>query len=50
MRAVQQQLLLVYASNLTLLRVRSEQLAACAISHPVLGGSFEKPEVSSASN
>lgn len=42
LRAVQQQSLNVYAAQLALLRVQSEQLTQRANLHLVLGGSFEK--------
>jgi len=44
LRAVQQQQLNVQAARLTLLRVRSEQLAQRVNLHLVLGGSFAQPE------
>jgi NodT family efflux transporter outer membrane factor (OMF) lipoprotein len=43
LRAVQQQLLDVYAARLALLRVQSEQLAQRVNLHLALGGSFETP-------
>ena len=43
LRAVQQQLLDVYAARLALLRVRSEQLAQRVNLHLALGGNFESP-------
>jgi outer membrane protein TolC len=42
-RAVQQQLLSLYAARLALLRVQSEQLSQRANLHLVLGGSFTVP-------
>jgi NodT family efflux transporter outer membrane factor (OMF) lipoprotein len=42
-RAVQQQLLSLYAARLALLRVQSEQLSQRANLHLVLGGSFTTP-------